>query len=185
MQTNRGVTLVEFMAASSIATLIAGGVVVMMTSASDLGRTQSMLAELATSIDVASTSLRQDIWQAVDVCNPNAEACAVEVPLCPAPVPCTLLALRRPGVNQGTWDIQYRVDPDPNRPGAFVLNRRDTLANTARTVARQIAMPGTSAGVGAAASDPLVTVTLATNLIDVRGRNYTRQTNVSYRTQIP
>lgn len=185
MQTNRGVTLIEFAAASSIATLVAGVVAVMMTSASDLGRTQSVLADLANSIDVASTPLRQDIWRAVDVCNPSAETCTVQVPLCPAPAPCTLLALRRPGVNQGTWDVQYSVDPDPNKPGAFVLNRRDTQANTIRTVARRIAMPGTSASVGATASDPLVTVTLATNLIDVRGRSYTRQTSASYRTQVP
>jgi len=63
----RGLTIVEFLAASVASSVLGAVVLVLMAGARDVFQAHTTLGQMTTSVDVATTVLRKDIWRATDV----------------------------------------------------------------------------------------------------------------------
>jgi len=62
-----GFTLVEFIVTSSIATVLSATVIFLMTGARDAFQTHTTMNQLSGYVDVATTVLRKDFWEATAV----------------------------------------------------------------------------------------------------------------------
>ena len=179
LHARRAVTLIEFVAASSIATIIGGGILMLITSTSNLYSGQTTLAELSDYLDLATYQIRRDIWMSMAVCNtatcPDGSWLGIDI------TPTNL-----PGA-WGDGDVRYRVVNTTNPPDVTLVRdvRQGGGWTSARTLARRVSTGGTPPVDPTVdlSANPLVTVTITTAKT-VRGRAYQRTTSVTYRRQL-
>ena len=158
--------MIEFIAASAIATVISGVIVVLMTGVRDVVQTHTTFNQLSGYLDVATTVLRKDIWEATIASQTVGGVC-----------PSDWLTLTRTNPPT-TVTITYCLDTsDPNN----VKLRRTVDGGAAWNVAQYVAQGGTTAQVAI----PLITMNFRL-LRTVNGRPHVRTlNNVTYLMQRP
>lgn len=161
-----GISLVEFIAASSIATVISGAVLILLNGMRDVYQTHTTFNQLSGYLDTATTMLRQDVWGATSATQSGSGAC-----------PSDWLRLTNPPVN--TTTVVYCLD---TADSSNIKLRRTANGGTAWNVAQYIVQAGTTA-----LPDTPQTGLVTTNVQvrrTVNGRTYLRQVNsVVYRMQ--
>lgn len=167
----QGLTLVELMVASSIATALGGAMLVLTNAISQSYTTQLALGELSGYLDAATEQLKRDIWTATAAtAQPGDGVCA----------------------NNNSWLILTRPTPpntirycfDASDAQNILLRRTEDNAN-ARFVAHHVIPfdPDPAPDTTVTVSGTLVTLNIRTRKT-VLGRQFERGiTNVSYRFQ--
>ena len=188
----RGVSLIEFLGASMIATVVGGAMILLMSGMREAYQTHLAFQQLSGYLDAASTTLRNDIWAATASCQTT----------CPAGVTTAgiWLALDIPKVDATTGQITtgWGTGPDVR----YVLDQTDALNIQLK---RQVYNEGTSSWSAAwsvaqylllppSPSNPGTKATVTNNLVNlelwvsrtINGRTYPRQMiNLAYRSQVP
>lgn len=169
-----GLTLIEFIAASSIATVIGGVMLVLMTGVRDAYQAHTTLNQLSGYLDAATTVLRKDIWEATSASPP------VGTGLC-SDAPGAWLTLTRSGTT-----IEYCLD---NSELNNVKLRRRVNGGAVWPVAQNVIQDVVPANSTIALVDNPGPGLITLNLVvrrTVNGRAYFRNlTNVRYRMQMP
>lgn len=165
----RGVTLIEFLAASSIATVVGGAMILLMTGMRQAYEAHTTFQQLSGYLEVASTTLRNDIWGATGA-SPT-----VGTGVCPS----RWLELTNPATT-----VVYCIDDAT--AGNKKLRRTVTSPPGAAWNVAQFVLTGanTSAVIDNPAAPRLITINLQLSRT-VNGRQYIRQiSNLAYRTQV-
>jgi hypothetical protein len=173
-------TMVEFLAASSTATVVGGAMILLMSGMRQVYEAHTTFQQLSGFLDVAASTLRNDIWGAVNQCQAT----------CPAGVATAglWLALDRPQEDGTTgWgsgpDVRYIInssDTSNVKLERQVYNDATSSWGAAWPVAQFVVQATTTATVAA----PLITLEIWARRT-VNGRTYTRQIrDLTYRMQV-
>ena len=179
----RGVSLVEFLGASMIATVVGGAMILLMSGMREAYQTHLAFQQLSGYLDAASTTLRNDIWAATTSCQTG----------CPGGVATAglWLALDLGATEWNTGpDVRYFVD---QTDASNVKLKRQVYDDTtgwsaAWSVAQYIVppsiLPAGGTGTTATVSNGFINIALWVSRT-INGRTYTRQmTNLAYRMQV-
>lgn len=192
----RGISLVEFLGASTIATIVGGSMLLLMNGMRQAYQTHLSFQQLSGYLDVASTTLRNDIWAATDSCQGG--SCPAGNP-CPAPLgvtPWLKLDIPTSGATPTTgWgtgpDVCYVVDQTDaaNRKLVrYVWNGTNAWGAgwpVAQYIVPPSAPPAGGTGTTATVDNGFVNLALWVSRT-MNGRTYSRQMiNLAYRMQVP
>jgi len=195
----RGISLIEFLGASAIATIVGGSMILLMSGMQQAYQTHLAFQQLSSYLDVASATLKNDIWAATNSCQGPAACPPAPGTDCPHPAGVTTwLALDLPtsGATPTTgWgtgpDVCYVVDQTDATNIKLVRRVWNGAAwSAAWPVAQYIVPPTTPPAGGTSSTTAVVNGGLVTLQLWVRrtinGRTYPRQIiNLAYRMQVP
>lgn len=188
----RGISLIEFLGASMIATVVGGAMILLMNGMRQAYQTHLAFQQLSGYLDAASTTLRNDIWAATGSCQTG----------CPGGVATAglWLALDLPKTDGTTgWgtgpDVRYFVDQTDETDASNVKLKRQVYNDVtsswgaAWSVAQYLIPPSNppagGTGTTATVSNGLVSLALWVSRT-INGRTYSRQMiNLAYRMQVP
>lgn len=167
----RGVTLIEFLAASSTATIVGGAMILLMTGVRQAYEAHTTFQQLSGYLDVATSTLRNDIWGATSALPQTGDGS------CPGNI-WLQLNNTAPGADPAIWPITYCFDKST---ASNIKLRRQLNSGAQWAVAQHIVEANTTAAVAI----PLITLEIWARWT-VNGRTYTRQIrDLKYRLQAP
>ena len=177
-----GLTLIELMVTSSIMTLLAGMVLLMLNTVGQGYNARMALGQLSGYLDETTYQLRRDVWGAAGTCQRLGAG-----PVCPNTLPGsdTWLMLQAEAAAWGVGpDVRYTLEPHPQDPTNLTLVRRQWNNGAgawglAWIMAHHIRQPQTQAVVAGS----LIAFTFALRKGDLSGRQHDLSTNVTYRFQ--
>lgn len=165
---HRGVTIVEFLGASMIATIIGGSIILLMNGMRQAYQAHTTFRQLSGYLDVAATTLRNDIWAATNATKTGDGSCVAN----------DWLRLEKSGGSAAIWPIRYCLDKGDL---SNIKLQRQLNDGTSWVVAQNIVEASTTA-----------TVTIPEIKLDlwvsrtVNGRAYPRQIrDLRYYLQVP
>lgn len=165
----RGFTIIELLAASTVATIVGGAMLLLMSGMREVYQAHTTFRQLSGYLDVAATTLRNDIWAATTATPKTGDgSCFAN----------DWLRLNKAGGSPAIWPIQYCLDKsDLNN----IQLRRRLNDDTSWVVAQNIVEVSTVATV----TSSEVKLDLWVNRT-VNGRPYPRQIrDLRYYMQVP